>query len=72
MISIDGTVSQKAATPVWILLYGGVGISIGLCVLGRRVMKTMGEDLSKVTPSRWVIESLRKTGLKWCHLCVSC
>ncbi|XP_046357090.2 sodium-dependent phosphate transporter 1-A-like isoform X1 [Haliotis rufescens] len=51
MISIDGTVSQKAATPVWILLYGGVGISIGLCVLGRRVMKTMGEDLSKVTPS---------------------
>ncbi|XP_067664605.1 sodium-dependent phosphate transporter 1-A-like [Haliotis asinina] len=51
MISIDGTVSQKAATPIWILLYGGVGISVGLCILGRRVMKTMGEDLSKVTPT---------------------
>ncbi|XP_055955214.1 sodium-dependent phosphate transporter 1 [Patella vulgata] len=51
MISNEGTVMQKAPTPIWILLFGGVGISIGLCVWGRRVMKTMGEDLSKITPS---------------------
>uniref|UniRef100_A0A2C9LUT3 Phosphate transporter n=1 Tax=Biomphalaria glabrata TaxID=6526 RepID=A0A2C9LUT3_BIOGL len=52
MIYNEGSVAQKAPTPIWILIYGGAGISIGLWVLGRRVIKTMGEDLSKITPSR--------------------
>ena len=47
-----GSAAQKAPVPIWILLYGGAGISVGLWVLGRRVMKTMGEDLTKITPSR--------------------
>ncbi|GFO38495.1 phosphate transporter [Plakobranchus ocellatus] len=51
VVSTERSVSQTAPTPIWILLYGGVGISIGLCVLGRRVIQTMGEDLSKITPS---------------------
>uniref|UniRef100_A0A2C9KCP8 Phosphate transporter n=1 Tax=Biomphalaria glabrata TaxID=6526 RepID=A0A2C9KCP8_BIOGL len=51
MIYNEGSVAQKAPTPIWILIYGGAGISIGLWVLGRRVIKTMGEDLSKITPS---------------------
>ncbi len=48
----DGIIIEKADTPVWILFYGGVGISVGLWVLGRRVIKTIGEDLTKITPSR--------------------
>lgn len=32
-------------------MYGGVGISLGLWIWGRRVIKTMGEDLTKITPS---------------------
>ena len=52
LISIEGSVLQKAATPIWILLYGGVGITVGLWALGRRVIETMGKDLTKVTPSR--------------------
>ena len=52
LVATTGTVEAKAATPIWILLYGGVGISIGLFVWGRRVIKTMGEDLTKITPSR--------------------
>lgn len=49
--AISGETAQKAPVPVWILLLGGVGISVGLWVLGRRVMKTLGEDLTKITPS---------------------
>lgn len=48
-----GLVEAKTMTPPWILLYGGIGISLGLCILGRRVIKTMGDDLSKITPSRY-------------------
>lgn len=53
----DGAVVSQSSTPEWILLYGGVGISVGLWVLGRRVIKTIGEDLTKITPSSgFVIE----------------
>lgn len=51
MIFTDGSVAQKSETPIWILLYGGMGISIGLWVWGRKVIQTIGEDLTKVTPS---------------------
>lgn len=46
-----GDVSTKAATPIWLLLYGGVGICAGLWVWGRRVIQTMGKDLTPITPS---------------------
>jgi sodium-dependent phosphate transporter len=41
-------------------MLGGVGISVGLWVMGRRVMKTLGEDLTKITPSRFVTFSFFK------------
>ena len=49
LIFRDGTSSGE--TPWYILLYGGIGISIGLWVWGRKVIKTMGSDLTKITPS---------------------
>ncbi|MEQ2208266.1 hypothetical protein XENOCAPTIV_011675, partial [Xenoophorus captivus] len=43
--------NDDAATPIWLLFYGGVGICAGLWVWGRRVIQTMGKDLTPITPS---------------------
>ncbi|KAF7269946.1 ribosomal protein LP0 isoform X1 [Rhynchophorus ferrugineus] len=51
LIYSEGTVAQKSETPLYILLYGGFGISIGLWLWGRRVIETIGEDLTTITPS---------------------
>uniref|UniRef100_H2V0J5 Phosphate transporter n=1 Tax=Takifugu rubripes TaxID=31033 RepID=H2V0J5_TAKRU len=51
MIYEQGGVMQDAATPVWLLFYGGIGICAGLWVWGRRVIQTMGKDLTPITPS---------------------
>ncbi|XP_044053887.1 sodium-dependent phosphate transporter 2 isoform X1 [Siniperca chuatsi] len=51
MIYEQGGVMQDAPTPVWLLFYGGIGICAGLWVWGRRVIQTMGKDLTPITPS---------------------
>ncbi|XP_014673465.1 PREDICTED: sodium-dependent phosphate transporter 2-like [Priapulus caudatus] len=51
LIHVEQTVTTTGETPIWILMYGGVGISLGLWILGRRVIKTMGEDLTAITPT---------------------
>ncbi|XP_072491156.1 sodium-dependent phosphate transporter 2 isoform X2 [Notamacropus eugenii] len=51
LIYQQGGVLQEATTPVWLLFYGGVGICAGLWVWGRRVIQTMGKDLTPITPS---------------------
>ncbi|CAL8096316.1 unnamed protein product [Calicophoron daubneyi] len=47
-------VNSSMTTPIWILFYGGLGISVGLWVWGRRVIQTIGEDLTTITPSSGV------------------
>ena len=39
-------------TPLWILFLGAAGIVIGLATLGYRVMKTIGENIVKLTPTK--------------------
>ncbi|XP_066499431.1 sodium-dependent phosphate transporter 2 isoform X2 [Hoplias malabaricus] len=51
MIYEQGGVMQESTTPVWLLFYGGIGICTGLWVWGRRVIQTMGKDLTPITPS---------------------
>jgi len=52
IIYVEGEVAQKSSTPPLILFYGGVGICCGLWVWGRRVIKTMGEEITNLTPTR--------------------
>ncbi|XP_028966318.1 sodium-dependent phosphate transporter 1-B-like [Galendromus occidentalis] len=51
LIYTDGSVQQTSPTPFWVLLYGGIGISAGLWIWGKRVIQTIGNDLTKVTPT---------------------
>ncbi len=48
----DGTVHMKVEMPTWILALGGGGIVFGLFVWGAKVMKTVGEKITELTPSR--------------------
>ena len=43
---------KTSSTPAWALLLGGVGIVIGLATWGWRVIKTVGEKITELTPSR--------------------
>jgi PiT family inorganic phosphate transporter len=52
IISSAGEVAQKSATPNWILLVGAAGIVVGLATLGARVMRTIGEKITLLTPTR--------------------
>nr|CDS25448.1 sodium dependent phosphate transporter [Hymenolepis microstoma] len=51
MVATTGDVLMKVAPKVWILFYGGIGISVGLWVWGRKVMQTIGHDLTEITPT---------------------
>ncbi|KUK03214.1 MAG: Phosphate transporter [Thermotoga sp. 50_1627] len=47
-----GNVAQKVGVPVWLLALGGLGISTGALLLGARVMKTVGEEITQLNNSR--------------------
>ncbi|MBT8422893.1 MAG: inorganic phosphate transporter [Gammaproteobacteria bacterium] len=51
-IATQGSVAQQAGLPIWILVVGGFGIVIGLGTYGRRVIKTVGSQITNLTPVR--------------------
>jgi PiT family inorganic phosphate transporter len=52
IVQSGGEVTQKAALPLWILVLGGTGIVVGLATMGYRVMKTIGSEITQLTPVR--------------------
>ncbi|XP_075235876.1 na[+]-dependent inorganic phosphate cotransporter type III [Lycorma delicatula] len=50
LIYNEGSVMQRSEAPIFVLLFGGVGIATGLWIWGRRVIQTIGEDLTTITP----------------------
>jgi len=56
-----GTVEMKVGVPMWILVLGGVGIVIGLATYGYRVVRTVGSDITEITPSRGVAADIAAT-----------
>jgi PiT family inorganic phosphate transporter len=51
-IADTGVVGQKSPIPLWILLLGGVGIVFGLATYGVKVISTVGQRITHLTPSR--------------------
>jgi PiT family inorganic phosphate transporter len=47
-----GDISNESPVPIWILVVGGAGIVGGLITYGHRVMATVGERITELTPSR--------------------
>lgn len=45
-------VSEKAAIPLWVMVVGGVGISIGLALFGPRLIKTVGSEITELDQMR--------------------
>lgn len=51
-VATTGVVEGRSAVSPWILLLGGVGIVLGLATYGRKVMQTVGTQITALTPSR--------------------
>ncbi|HEY9078658.1 inorganic phosphate transporter [Magnetovibrio sp.] len=50
--SASGEIVIKAGIPLWVMLVGAVGISIGLMLFGPRLIKTVGQEITKLNPVR--------------------
>lgn len=52
IVNSGGEVMSKSTLPMWVLLLGGVGIVTGLMMYGRKVIATVGKQITELTPSR--------------------
>ena len=52
IVSHQGEIASKAALVWWILPLGGIGIVLGLAVFGHKVIATIGQGITHLTPSR--------------------
>jgi len=52
IVQSGGEIAQKSTLSIWVLLIGGVGIVIGLMMYGHKVMATVGNNITELTPSR--------------------
>ncbi|HXV31940.1 MAG TPA: anion permease [Sinorhizobium sp.] len=51
--AVDGAIStQKSEAPFWVLLIGALGISLGLLLYGPRLIRVVGEEITRLNPMR--------------------
>jgi PiT family inorganic phosphate transporter len=49
---VGGAVTQKASIPMWLMLVGALGISLGLALYGPRLIRTVGSEITELDKSR--------------------
>ena len=52
IVNAGGEVLQETVMPSWILILGGAGIVAGLVMYGHKVIATVGQNITELTPSR--------------------
>ncbi|KAF9312502.1 hypothetical protein BG003_006230 [Podila horticola] len=48
----NASFNSKAPVPVWILVFGGLAIDLGLLTYGYQVMRTLGNEITYMSPTR--------------------
>ncbi len=50
--STSGDIAAKVGIPLWVMLVGAAGISAGLVMFGPKLIRTVGEKITKLNPVR--------------------
>jgi len=50
-VQSNGVISGESGVRPWVLFIGAIGIVFGLTILGKNVIKTVGENITALTPS---------------------
>ena len=48
----SATISTKASIPLWVMIVGGIGISVGLALFGPRLIRTVGSEITELDQTR--------------------
>ncbi|WMP16831.1 inorganic phosphate transporter [Thiothrix lacustris] len=51
-VAQSGVMAAKSSVPSWVLLVGAVGIVVGLATYGYKVIQTVGNKITELTPTR--------------------
>jgi PiT family inorganic phosphate transporter len=46
------TISTKASIPIWVMVIGAIGISLGLSLYGPKLIKTVGSEITELDQAR--------------------
>lgn len=58
IVSSHGDVNANSPLPMWILIFGAIGVVLGLAMYGHKVIATIGSNITELTPSRGFAASL--------------
>jgi PiT family inorganic phosphate transporter len=50
--AISGGISTKASVPPWVMVIGAMGIALGLFLYGPRLIRMVGEQITRMNPMR--------------------
>lgn len=48
----DGAMATKATTPLWVMVLGALGLSVGLALYGARLIRTVGKEITELDNMR--------------------
>jgi PiT family inorganic phosphate transporter len=52
LMSSDASLHDKASIPLWIMIIGAIGISLGLALYGPKVIRTVGSEITELDQMR--------------------